>query len=75
MHFQYRCIPPLQKFLDKVDIWSEANFLPISLPKCNIIHCLPQINPKISYFMKGFKLPSNQNTVRDLGLFVSSDLT
>ena len=67
--------PPLQTFLGKLEKWMEENELEIATEKCNVLHCLPDKNPRISYFLNNQKLPNNQNSVRDLGLIVSDDLS
>lgn len=67
--------PPLYQFLRKLEVWVDENELEIAINKCNVLHCVPKKNSKISYFFKGVKLPNNQNSIRDLGLIVSHDLT
>jgi hypothetical protein len=66
---------PLHEFLAKLETWTIENELEVAPHKCNVLHCLPQKNPKISYFFNGFKLPNNQSTIRDLGITVSDDLS
>lgn len=66
---------PLQTFLSKLEVWMAENELEISISKCNVLHCLPKVNPKISYFFNGFKIPNNQTSIRDLGIIVSDDLS
>ena len=66
---------PLHKFLQKLENYIKENGLEIATNKCNVLHCLPKKNPKISYFFNGLKLPNNQNSIRDLGIIVSDDLS
>uniref|UniRef100_A0AC35GPB0 Reverse transcriptase domain-containing protein n=1 Tax=Panagrolaimus sp. PS1159 TaxID=55785 RepID=A0AC35GPB0_9BILA len=66
---------PLHKFLSKLETWTAENELEVAAHKCNVLHCLPKKNPKVPYFFNGYKLPNNQETIRDLGINVSDDLS
>ena len=66
---------PLHKFLIKLQIWVAENCLEVATEKCNVLHVLPNKNPKVSYFFNGFKLPNNETSVRDLGITISDDLS
>jgi len=62
----------LQNALNQLSKWAERWQLGISVPKCNVLY-LGDNNPKHEYFLDGKKLPS-EKCLRDLGVFVSSDL-
>ena len=64
----------LQDALDKLYRWSEQWALPISIPKCAVIH-ISKIPPltDLSYSISSNPLPV-QNFIRDLGIIVDNKL-
>ena len=65
----------LQAFIDKLHAWCLLNGLSISLQKCSVMHFLPKLNIKTTYFYNGQPFPICTSAVRDLGVMVDSDLT
>ena len=62
----------LQKFIDKLSEYADNEVLKLQPAKCSIMH-LGTKNRKTIYSLNGNNLPSHEN-VRDLGLYVSSNL-
>ena len=53
--------------------WAKEWQLELSATKCFVFH-IGRYNPKRSYFLHGYELNKVTDTVRDLGLQLSSDL-
>jgi hypothetical protein len=66
--------PPLQPFLDNVSIYCPANGLDLAVTKCHVLH-LGANNPQTEYSCSGTVIPSTIEPVRDLGVYMSPDLT
>lgn len=62
----------LQASVDNLVEWSVRNDLPLSVPKCNVLHLGPK-NSKHTYTMDG-KPIAEEVSVRDLGITITSDL-
>lgn len=62
----------LQASLDNLFEWSVRNDLPLSVPKCYVLH-LGSKNSKHDYTMDG-KSIAEEVSVRDLGITITSDL-
>lgn len=62
----------LQKFIDKLSEYADNEGLKLQPAKCSIMY-LGTKNRKTIYSLHGINLPSHEN-VRDLGLYVSSNL-
>ena len=64
------CVEDFDLF--EISNWSEINFLPINILKCECIH-FGNKNTCLSYSINGVPIPT-VNTFRDLGVYVDSDL-
>ncbi|KAH7696774.1 RNA-directed DNA polymerase from mobile element jockey-like protein [Aphelenchoides avenae] len=62
----------LQASVNNLVAWSDRNDLPLSGPKCNVLHLGPN-NRKHGYTIGG-KLIAEEVSVRDLGITITSDL-
>ena len=63
----------IQESLNSVSHWSDIWQLALNIPKC-IVFYLGKNNPQFTYRVKGVPIRS-ENTVIDLGVIVSKDLT
>jgi hypothetical protein len=64
----------LQSDLNNVVTWSKIWQLPISVKKCNILY-IGRNNPNHKYYLDGVQLESVGSSCKDLGVFISSDLS
>ncbi|XP_058036648.1 uncharacterized protein LOC131197053 [Ahaetulla prasina] len=64
----------LQKDLDFVSEWSKTWQLQISTRKCSVLH-IGKKNTNIKYKLDGHYLTDDPHPVKDLGVFISNDLS
>lgn len=64
----------LQDDLNYVKKWSDTWQLKLSLHKCCVLH-LGKSNPKYSYHIDDFVLPDDSKEIKDLGVYISHDLS
>ncbi|KAH7712870.1 RNA-directed DNA polymerase from mobile element jockey-like protein [Aphelenchoides avenae] len=62
----------LQTCVDNLVLWANRNELPLSVPKCNVLH-LGTNNRKQAYYMDRKQI-AEEECVRDLGITISRDL-
>ena len=64
----------LQENLNRIIQWSDIWQLSISLDKCCVLH-LGKSNPKNPYFMRDTELPHDITEFKDLGVYITHDLS
>jgi hypothetical protein len=64
---------PLQVYLGRLDVYGNANGLDLAINKCYVLH-IGLSNPRLEYTCHDVPLLSTTEPVRDLGVYMTSDL-